>query len=461
MSKTKQRKIYPLMDLPPEVRAVTFAKCSRSPKSFLEIAKELSEEKSAEFHEKWVVGYGHSSVAEHAVLSLALENVSILATKVIEDNRLASYTEKSTRYQIFDGNSFYIPKKILKSSFKDLYQETLSHLFDTYLKLTPKVLEFVKKREPREKGMPDKMYEMICKAKTCDIIRYLLPIATLTNLGMTINARSLEHAIRKLLSHPLGEMNEIGEEIKKVSLEITPTLVKYADRNEYLVETNKAMPKVADEFLGFDKVEDVDNVKLVAYDKDAEDRIICGLLYRFSKYPYEQVKKKVTKMSPQEKEKVIDESLERMSEHDWPIREFEHTYYTFDIIIDYGAFRDVQRHRICTQTNQDISCDLGYNMPDEIVELGLKDNFVECMEKAHDAHKKIYKEFPNEAQYVIPLAYKKRVLITWNLRELFHFIKLRSSQRGHISYRRIAQKIYKLVKEKHPMLAKYISVDMS
>ncbi len=461
MSSDKKRKIYPLIDLPPEVRAVTFAKCSRSPKSFLEIAKELTEEKSSQFHEKWVVGYGHSSVAEHAVLSLALENVSILATKVVEDNRLASYTEKSTRYQIFDRDSFYSPKKIIDSSLADLYQDTLSHLFDTYLKLTPKIQEFVKKREPKTKDTPLKMYETICKAKACDIVRYILPTATLTNLGMTINARVLEHAIRKLLSHPLDEMNEIGQEVKKVSLEITPTLVKYADRNDYLVEAGKAVLKVANEFLEFDKVEDVDNVRLVAYDEDAEDRIICGLLYRFSKHPYKQIRKRVLEMSPQEKEKIVDEALKRMGEHDWPIREFEHTYYTFDILIDYGAFRDIQRHRICTQTNQDISCDLGYNMPDEISESGLKNDFVECMEKAHYTYKEVYKKFPKEAQYVVPLAYKKRVLITWNLRELFHFIKLRSSPKGHISYRRVAQKIYQLIKEKHPLLAKYILVDLS
>lgn len=302
---------------------------------------------------------------------------------------------------------------------------------------------------------------MECKSKTCDIVRYLLPTATLTNLGITINARSLEHAIRKLLSHPLEEMNEIGREIKKVSLKVTPTLVKYANRNDYLQKTSKALKETTEKLLGLENINSQGDVNLVAYDKDAEDRIINALLYRFSKYPYEWIKKKVSRMTLQEKEKVIDEALKRMGEHDWPIREFEHTYYTFDIAIDYGAFRDIQRHRICTQTNQDISCDLGYAMPDEIVEVGLRDDFVECMEKAHDAHRKIYKKFPEEAQYVVPLAYKKRVLITWNLRELFHFIKLRSSQRGHISYRKIAWKIYNLVKEKHPLLAKYIQVDLT
>ena len=205
------RKIYTLENLPPEVKAVTFAKCSRSPKSFKEIAEELTEEKSAEFHERWVVGYGHSSVAEHAVISVAVENVSLLATKVIEDNRLTSYTEQSTRYQLYDRNRYYKPKEIMNSEFGGLYQDVGNYLFDTYLSLSEKVIDFVKSKNPKKSDQSEKLYNTICKAAACDVIRHILPVATLTNLGITINARSLEHMIRKLLSHPLTEMQEIGE----------------------------------------------------------------------------------------------------------------------------------------------------------------------------------------------------------------------------------------------------------
>jgi thymidylate synthase ThyX len=465
-----ERKIYTLEGLSPEVRAVTFAKCSRSPESFAEIAKELTEEKSREFHEKWVVGYGHSSVAEHAVLSIAIENVSILATKVIEDNRLASYTEKSTRYQVFDRDKYYIPKKILNSPFKEIYTKTINFLFDTYTNLAPKIMDYVKNKFPKTEEMTDKTYEVTCKAKTCDIIRYILPTATLTNLGMTINARNLEHAIVKFLSHPLEEMQDIGRELKEVSLKVTPTLIKYAEANPYLIETNEALKEKTTSIIGEaensrllsepnNETTNQNSATLVSYDRDALDRIVISLLYKHSLLPYQKIKEKVSAMTQKEKEEILDEALKRMGQFDRPLREFEHTYYTFDILVDYGAFRDIQRHRICTQTNQNVTPYYGYAIHDDIITAGFQKEYETCMLQTKDTYLKIAKEFPWEAQYLLPLAYRKRVLITWNLRELFHFIPLRSSKKGHISYRRIAQQIWDEVNRVHPYFAKYIKVD--
>ncbi len=454
-----KRRIYTLEGLSPEVRAVTFAKCSRSPESFDEIAKELTEEKSSEFHEKWVVGYGHSSVAEHAVLSLAIENVSILATKVIEDNRLASYTEKSTRYQIFDRDKYYKPKNLMASPLGAIYKETTNFLFDTYTHLTAKIMDYVKNKIPKTEEMTEKMYETACKAKACDIVRYILPTATLTNLGMTINARNLEHAIKKLLSHPLEEMQEIGKELKETALKVTPTLIKYADANSYLMETEKVLHSAAKNFVNEKIKESQNEAILVAYDQDALDRVVTPLLYKYSRLPYQKIKEMVAVMNQEEKEKILDETLKRLGQFDRPLRELEHTYYTFDILIDYGAFRDIQRHRICTQTNQELTPFYGYAIHEDISNAGFEKEYKECMERAKEAYEKISVKFPKEAQYILPLAYRKRVLITWNLRELFHFIPLRSSKKGHISYRRIAQQIWDEINRVHPFFAKYIKVD--
>jgi thymidylate synthase ThyX len=150
-----------------------------------------------------------------------------------------------------------------------------------------------------------------------------------------------------------------------------------------------------------------------------------------------------------------------MGTHDWPLRELEHINYTFDIMVDYGAFRDIQRHRICTQTNQELTVEHGFSMPQEFKDIGLKKDFEDCMKMAVEAFNEISKDFPKEAQYVVPLAFKKRTLFTWNLRELHHFIKLRSSKQGHRSYRRIAQLVYDELEEVHPLLARYIRVDKS
>ena len=449
-----KRRIYPLIGLPPEVVAVAFAKCSRSPEPFDKIAAELNADKSRKFHERWVVGYGHSSVAEHAVLSLAIENVSILATKVIEDCRLSSYTEKSTRYQVFDREHYYKPAAIINSRFKQLYEETLDFIMNSYISLFPKMVEFFKKKFPNAQ-------EIEIKNMACDVMRYFLPVSSLTNLGMTVNARNLEWGITKLLTHPLKEIQEIGEEVKEAALKVTPTLIKYTKYNAYLGETTKEMEKLAHEKLNQDYVSNKEGVTLVEYDTGAEDKLVTVLLYRFSKLPYNNVKEQVKDMSDEEKEKIVDESLKRLGKFDRPLRELEHVYCTFDVLMDYGGFRDVQRHRMTTQTNQDFTVEHDYSMPTEIKEAGFEKEFTTCMDKAKNAFNEIAKEFPKEAQYIIPLAYKKRVLMTMNLRELFHFIKLRSGKMGHLSYRKVAWQMYDIIKGKQPLLAKYIECDKS
>ncbi len=460
----EQRRIYTLPNnLMPEVKAVTFAKCSRSADSFDKIAAELTEEKSAEFNEKWVVGFGHSSIAEHAVISLAIENVSNVATKAIEDSRLASYTEKSSRYQIFNKDKLYMPENVMNSELKDIYLDTVNSLMDAYEEMTQPMMDFVKQKYPNDpKGTPaqdEKLYNMVSKARACDNLRYLLPAAILTNLGMTINTRELEHLIKKLLSHPLKEMQDIGAETKEKAMEAVPTLMKFASKNNYIVETKKQLKNIADWELGKEAGNN-QAVTIVDYDKDAVNKLIAGILYPYSNLSYEEIAKKVRNLPEDKKEKIIDETLKRRDKFDQPLRELEHVYYTFDILLDFGAFRDVQRHRMCTQSNQPITVVHGYDLPPEIREAGFEDKFKAVVEKSVEAYNKIYQMFPDEAQYVVPMCFRKRVLITWNLRELHHFISLRSGKKGHQSYRRIAQQCWRELDKIQPLLAKYIRVDM-
>ncbi|MFH1545091.1 MAG: FAD-dependent thymidylate synthase [archaeon] len=479
-----EKNVYLVYNLPPEVVAVLFAYVSRNPNSFrdnllkLLKGKELdagkligtyssegidfsqASEKAKSFHEKWVVGYGHSSVAEHAVASIAFENVSIIASKVIEDVRLASYTEKSTRYQIFDRNRYYKPKKIMDSSFAGLYEETMNYLFDVYAEIIPGMIEFMKKEFPKPKEQSEKAYDSATKARACDVVRYILPAGTLTNLAMTANARTLEWAISKFLSSPLEEMQEIGSSLKEEVKKIIPVLVKFADKNPYLMETEKALEEVISK-QGLTDSEEKKEVELIEFDEDAEEKLIAALLYKYSNVSFNKAKEEAGKMSKKEKEKIIDESLKRLGPYDRPLRELEHLNYVFDILIDYGAFRDIQRHRICTQTTQLLSTSNGYSTPEEIVKAGFEKKFIECMEKAEKAYKKISKEFPIEAQYIVPLAYRKRTLFTWNLRELFHFIRLRSGREGHLSYRLLAMNLFDKINAVQPLLGKYLQVDKS
>ncbi len=479
------RPIYALKNLPEEVVAVLFAYYSRSRETLRQnllkliqdrdIAVEArlatavndeaelteAKEKARQFHEKWVVGYGHASVAEHAVIHLAVEDVSIIATKIIEDMRLASYTEKSTRYVFFDDDKFYRVPRLLHSSYASLYEDTVRYLLKTYVTLAPQMIEHIRAEVRRRTGQSERAYDAACRAKACDILRYLIPAATLTNLGMTINARALEHLLTKLASHPLEEAREIGTSMKQEAVKIVPTLLKYADYNAYTAETEQIMRQLSRELCGDAVPVGAPAVALVRYPQDTEEQLAAAIVYSYTQLPWTQVLDHVRKLSEAERERIIDAYLRQRGPHDQPLRALEHLYYTFDVLLDYGAFRDIHRHRMATQTRQDLSINHGYSMPQEIVASGLGDTFAECMSRAADAFIRIARDFPEEAPYVLPLAYRLRVLITWNLRELFHFIQLRSAKQGHTSYRAIAQQVYREIERVHPLVARYIRVDLA
>ena len=478
------RPIYALKNLPEEVIAVLFAYYSRSQETLrrnllkliqdrdIDVERRLAaavseeaeltdaKEKARQFHEKWVVGYGHASVAEHAVVHLAVEDVSIIATKVIEDTRLASYTEKSTRYVLFDDDRFCRAPRLMPSPYASLYEDTVRYLLKTYVTLAPQVIEHIKAEVPRRAGQSERAYDAACRAKACDILRYLIPAATLTNLGMTINARALEHLLTKLFSHPLEEARQIGTLMKREAAKIVPTLLKHADYNAYRAETAHIMRQLSAEVCGDAVSVEAPAVALVRYPQDTAEQLTAAIVYGYTQLPWTQVIDHVRKLSEAQRERIIDAYLSRRGPHDQPLRALEHLSYTFDVLLDYGAFRDIQRHRMATQTRQDLSIDHGYSMPREIVASGLRDTFAACMTRAADAYTRIVRDFPMEASYVLPLAYRLRVLITWNLRELFHFIQLRSAKQGHASYRNIARQVYREIERVQPLLARYIRVDL-
>jgi len=478
------RPIFALKNLPEEVVAVLFAYYSRSRESLrrnllkliqekdLDLEERLqwaakdqdelarARQKAKEFHEKWVVGYGHASVAEHAVAHLAIEDVSIVVSKIIEDTRLASYTEKSTRYVVFDRDKFYRVPCLMAARHARLYEDTCGFLLENYTRLIEPVVNAIKRETPREEKQTEGGYETACRAKSCDILRYVLPAATLTNIGVTINGRVLEHLITKLLSHPLEESREIGALMKAEAQKIIPTLLKYADFNAYMAETHQAMEALATEQFAGSLPKEAPDVSLVWYPEDAEDQLVAAILYGYCAHPFRQVEERVQKLSREEKERVIDEYLTRRGKYDQPLRALEHLTYTFDILVDFGAFRDIQRHRMATQTPQELGPHHGYSTPPEVARYGLLPTYEECMARAMEAYRNIARDFPREAQYVLPLAFRKRVLFTWNLREIHHFVQLRSAKQGHVSYRHIAQQVFREVERVHPLLAKYIRVDL-
>ncbi len=485
--------------VPEEVVAVLFSKYSRSPSSirrnFLNLVKDPESgfreiliavgtgddsgfsaalSKARDFFRRILVEYGDDSVGELGMAHVAFENVSQIAAKKIESARLASPLEKSTRYVVFDRGAYYTPAAIVNSAFAKDYAAVCDELFSAYESQLEPVKGFVREKWPIENfdlfgkkygeitdqselERAKKAYESSVKAKALDILRYCLPAATFTNLGMTANGRAFEYLISKLLSDELEEVRAIGQLMHEELSKVIPSLVKRAAHNAYISETGKSMRSFASKKLENVKIKKQPTVTLVSYDKDAEIKVVAAALYQFSHHPLSQLRKIVKKMSADERMQAIDEYMgKRSNRREKPMRAAETAYYQFDVLSDYGAYRDLQRHRIMSQIPQLLTVAHGYDTPPELVEAGFGDAFGKLMKKAASVYRKISAEMPLEAQYVVPLAYRIRYIMQFNLREAYHLIELRSVPQGHPSYRRIVQEMFRQVKAVHPALVHYM-----
>ena len=450
-----EREIYLLSPraLSPETIAVAFAKTSRAPESFREIAAELSDEKSAQFHEKWVVGYGHASVAEHAVLHVAFENVSRIAIETIESSRLASYTEKSTRYQKWGPDDFTIPPELDSHPLRDEFIQTVRFLFSTYAESLEPTKNLILGRTPRRENESDEAYDRRIRSQYVDRCRFILPAAANANVGMTANARVIEMMIRKMLSHPLAEVRQIGEKMKEVAKAEAPTLVKYADAVSYFVETAKEVGGQKSVVNG-----QSDWCALIDYDKDGEDKILAAALYRFDEIPFANALAYVKALGQSEKESLAESLLGKLGRYDVPLRELEYSTYTFDLVMDQGAYAEFKRHRMMTQTPQRLTARLGYTVPLLVTEAGFGSKYEAAMESALKMYEKLHAFDPDVAQYIVPNGFNRRVLAQFNLREAFAFCQLRSAANAHFSIRRVAQKIFEDMARVHPLLTKYMKL---
>ena len=452
-----KREIYLLSPraLSPETIAVAFAKTSRSPESFRDIASELSDESSAKFHEKWVVGYGHSSVAEHAVLHIAFENVSRIAIESIESNRLASYTEKSTRYQRWGSDDFTIPPELEGHSLLDEFGDTIRLLFKTYADSLTPVQSLIFERFPRRENEKDEAWDRRIRSKYVDVCRFILPAAALANVGMTANARVIENTIRKMLSNELAEVREIGERTREVSKAETPTLVKYAEAVPYLVDTIK---EFATNVLQLETHNKAEWCQLIDYDGNGENKVLAAALYRFGEMAYAGALSHVESLNEEAKSQLAESLLGRLGRYDVPLRELEYCTYTFDLVMDQGAYAEFKRHRMMTQTPQRLSTRLGYTTPLLITEAGFGSQYEAAMDAAANLYEKLHDFNPAVAQYVVPNGFNRRVLAQFNLREAYAFCQLRSASNAHFSIRRVAQRMYEEMAEVHPLLTKYMKL---
>ncbi len=492
--------IFALVNLPEVVKGALFSRYSRSAKNlrrvlldefilkpetgFNEIvnyqvssgsAQAVAIKKAEEFYDRVLVGYGDDSVAELAGAHVAIEDVSNIATKIIEDSRIGlSPLEKSTRYVYFDQKRddkwlYYEEPTIMQSEFASLYVETCNFLFETYANLIPAVSKYISDLYPKDEATSDRAYNSSIRAKTCDLLRGLLPASTITNMGLFGDGRAYEYLLTKMFASNLQEMRAIATTLQEELRNVIPSFVKRANDNngkamqQYLHDIDQNTAKLVEAKLKNFKFEKVEkDVTLVDYDIDGDEKAIAAILYQYSKIPLEQAHIISKNMSEQEKEELIVSYIgKRANRRHKPYRAFEHIYYTFDILANFGSYRDLHRHRILTQQRQLLSCDHGYTMPKELVDAGFDDKFKAAMEKARDTFDKIAKTMPEHAQYVVPLAYKIRWYVKMNLREAYHLCELRSMQQGHPDYRKVAQDMFSEINKVHSSLGRHmIFVDM-
>jgi thymidylate synthase ThyX len=449
--------------------AVVFARTSRSQKKFDEMAKEITEEGAANFHQKWVVsveGFGHASVAEHAIHHMAVEHISSLAVDEITDNRLASYTEQSGRYQILPIDYFYTPHDLEKNK-RDLttYTNAQKYLFSLYNQFVDEGMKYIYseeslKKDPSRKkkdGEEDKTYAARLRKIVTDNARFLNTAGRLSNVGVTANARAMEYMLIKLLSSPYPEVVEVGEIMKKQAVSVTPTLVKYAESSSYLQAARKSQEILGKKFRKPLKIRGIaSEVDLLYFDKDADNRFIAAILYRDGKSDYETIFKQVERMSKKQKEKIVKAMLSKLGSHDIPIRELEFaTDYLFEFRFDYGTYREYKRHRIQTYIAKPPSVYYGYIIPDLFIEMSWERRFREAMKVAENAYKKLEKKYPYSVHYLITRAHIRPTIAKLNLREGYHLFKLRTRSGAHYLIRRPILQAFKKAEKVHPLLWKY------
>ena len=455
-----------------------------------------------EFYRRVLLEYGDDSVAELGEAQVAVEGISNIAAKKIEDRRVGlSYLEKSSRYVAFNqkiGGYYRYARedRIMSSSHADRYVEACDHSFDTYSKSTQPLQTFLKEREPIEhfsffdslsqKEVPfgslreDKdieaarrVYNMSIKAKALDILRGLLPASAMTNIGITGNGRAFEYLLTLMYGSKLKEIRSIASQLFDELNSLIPSFIRRANDKygqalqEYTSKTRSAIDDLAKFHLsGILSEEEPELVRLIDYkdNSEAEVNVISAILYEHAQgQSLHRIANYVKSMPIEERNRVIRTYTEfRTSRRHRPGRAFEMVDYTFELFTNFGIFRDLHRHRILTLERQLLSTRHGYDLPPEMVDSGLDKDFRDCMYLSKHAYEEIAKTMPEEAQYVVNFAYRYPYFVKMNLREACHMVELRTAPQGHPDYRIVCQKIYNEIMRVHPQLAQGIKfVDMN
>jgi len=477
-------------------RGALMSRYSRTDKTMRRIFLEefaKNPNRGEEFYERVLLEYGDDSVAELGEAQVAIEWVSNIAAKKIEDHRIGlSYLEKSSRYVAFNqqvnGQYKYCREDaIMASSHADQYIQACDHAFAVYSKNIQPLQKFISEREPIDRFLffdsmskqdipygnlklskdiesAERIYKATIKAKSLDVLRGLLPASTLTNLGITGNGRAFEYLLSTMLASNLNEIKKMADQLHTELKVVIPTFVKRANDKHgktlqsYLVDTRNAISELARYYIKHIKVEEnPQSVKLLNFEDNSESeiKVASAILYEYAEgQSLERITQYIRSIMPEDRQKIIQTYTKfRTNRRDRPGRAFEIVEYTFEMFTNFGMFRDLHRHRILTMERQLLSTKHGYDIPAEIIDLDIAKDYKDCMYNCKEVYEIISKKMPEAAQYIVNFAYRYPYFIKVNLREACHIIELRTVPQGHPDYRYACQKMFSQIKRVHPILA--------
>ncbi|PYN80395.1 MAG: thymidylate synthase [Candidatus Rokuibacteriota bacterium] len=483
--------VFALVDLPEVVKGALFARYSRSPKSLRRLfvdefvgAAGLSAaadrgaahtvagtQRAEQLYERVLSEYGDDSVAQLGGVHLACEGASNLLTKVLEWGRLMAYLEQSTRYIPYDDRPdgryrYHVPAE-LTGTLRDRYVAALDRCFDTYRAWLPKLRAFYEAKFPRDPAEAEGVYRMTIRAKALDTLRGLLPAATTSNVGIYGTGQGYEQLLLRMRAHPLREVRDYAELMLVELRKVIPAFLKRLDVPErggawsaYLEETRRETREVVRRLVPPMSASRTTRtpdavVALTDFDPDGEVKIVAAALYAVSSRGDAELLETARRMTADERTAVLAAYVgKRLNRRHKPGRAFERTSYRFDVLGDYAAFRDLQRHRLLTLEWQRLTPGHGYVMPEEIDEAGAAEDWRRVLGDSAELHDAIEAAgLPDVAAYAVSMAYRVRFYMEMNAREAMHVIELRTTPQGHPSYRRIGQAMHRLIAARHPAIA--------
>jgi thymidylate synthase ThyX len=469
--------VFALVNLPEVVKGALFARYSRSSKSLrrlfldefvgdLDLTGDLTVdatvglERAEELYDRVFLEYGDDSVAQLGGVHLACEQASNLLTKVLEWGRLMAYLEQSTRYIPYDSRlegryRYHRPPAVLESDLGLRYIADMDTTFDVYAESLPRLADWVRDTYPKQAGDSDFVYKQTIKAKSCDAVRGLLPAATLSNVGIYGTGQAFEALLLRMRAHPLPEARSYAELMLPELRKVIPSFLTRVDRPDrglawsaYLEETRTATEAVIHRVFGVEDADPRPAVVLTDFDPDGEDKVLAAICYPHLALPEDQVLGRVRRLGTDERVSILAAYVgDRSNRRHKPGRAFERTGYRFDVLCDYGAFRDLQRHRMLTIEWQALTPEHGYEVPEPVIAAGLTGEFEDAMERSSDLYDAIREQSPGDAAYAVALAYRIRFAMQMNAREAMHLLELRTTPQGHPAYRVVGQQMHRLIEE--------------